>query len=203
MAYTVPADAIAEMQYRYKLGGQQLINVFHYKLNDETLDGRAVIEEAATEFYNAVGLFIAARQTTEVSDIHVRGQWVYPIRYAFYKYIPDTTAGVEDPPTLSIGTSIVLKKISDLAGHSHRGRVFVGGAPVSDAVVGTLTSGALGNWGTVAGKMVLDVDLPINLRIIEPVIWSYTDPTHADEIVQTNADPVLRYQRRREVGSGE
>lgn len=201
--YTIPANAILEVQYRYKLQGQQLINVLHYRLNQEVTDGRGAAEEAAENVFNEVFVGIQTRQTTDVTNCEVRAQWVHPTRYAHVTWYPPALAGSSAPPTLSIGTSIVLKKLADLAGHSHRGRIFVGGAPVSDTEIGLITAASLPGWRTIAETMAVDVELPLAVAIVEPVIWSYADRLTNDEIVQGEVDQALRYQRRREVGRGE
>jgi len=203
MAYIIPSGAILEIQYRCRLGDQQCINVFHYLNNFTIEDGRAAAEEAAQYFWEEVGLAIATAQTADVTAIHVRAQWVHPVRYAFVEYTPDPNAGVAMIPTLSIGTCVVLKKLTDLAGHSHRGRAFIPGAPVADSDIGLLTVGGFATWDAVAQNLVKDMEVVGGTVFLDPVIWSYTDPTNTDEIVQATADQVLRYQRRREVGRGE
>lgn len=202
MAYPINEGSVLEVQYRYRLQGQQLINVFHYESGLNIVDGRAAAEEAALAFYNGLGSTIQVLQTTDVTDVRIRAQWVNPTRYAFIEYIPDATIGAKLPPTLSIGTSVVLKKISELAGQAHRGRVFVGGGPVADAVIGTLTEAATEAWQEAAGFLTANIELVANPSILVPIIWSYTQPLGKDRIFEGSVDPVLRYQRRREVGSG-
>ena len=204
MSYEVGEGAIAEVQYRYKMNGQQCINVFHYKyLGGTPVDGRASIEDIAESFHVLVGGALQALQTTDVTEVHVRAQWVYPTRYTYATFIPTIQAGLKAPPTLSVGTSVVMKKLADLAGQSHRGRIYLGGCAVYDALVGEIIEAELEPYIEAAANF--DELLPVlaDPNLMRPVIWSYTDPLNPDDIVDTAVDRALRYQRRREVGRGE
>lgn len=204
MPYPIPGNSIMELQYRYKMNGQQCINVFHYLGAYSFADGRAAATEMLNDFINRVAGIIQARQTSQVTDCRSRAQWVYPTRYAHIELAHPDPEGGQAPPTLSIGTSIVLKRMSDLASRSSRGRVFIGGGPVADAVVGELTVGALGTWNDLVSPVLLvELDTLASPGAGKPIIWSYTDPDNRDYVVTTAADRALRYQRRREVGRGK
>lgn len=203
MAYPVATGAIAELQYRYTIANQQCINVFHYRLQTDIIDGGAWMINAITNWMDTLGVVIQSYQTSEVTQIHVRGQWVYPTRYVAVEYTPADSVGGDAAPAVSIGTSIVMRRRSEVASRSARGRIYIGGVSKARTDVGTIKDieygGINGNLQPVMLSSLVDPGPVISALA---VIWSYSDPTHSDEVVTAELDPNLRYQRRREVGRG-
>lgn len=204
MAYSVPEGAIAEVQYRYTIAEQQCINTFFYKTPAEILDAAAWILSAITEKMDDEFIQIQSYQTSEVTNIHVRGQWVYPTRYVYEEYRPADGVGGAAPPALSIGTCLVFRRRSELASRSSRGRIYIGGIEKAKALVGQVDPMYQAELNTNIGAVVATgLTNGAGVPVCPPVVWSYSDPTHADEILTVALDPYLRYQRRREVGRGQ
>lgn len=203
MAYPVASLSILEIQYRYKIQGQQCINVFHYQVDGAVVDGAAVLATFALDFSMNVANVLKANQTNDVTDIHLRSQWVHPVRYVPQILPVGDTFGDVLPPTESIGTCVVLKKLTDRASRSARGRIFLGGVAEASINIGTLESTfyttITGQWATAAIYNLADAT---EGRFAAPVIWSYSDPAGVDEITASAVDRYARYQRRREVGRG-
>lgn len=192
-----------EMQLRYLLQGQQCINVFHYKLSGSLIDGALGLSEYLTQFNANMGAALQAFITSDGTNLLTRGQFVYPTRFVPQELGIAGGAGTATPPTESVGTSIVLRKLSDVASRSARGRIFLGGIAQTAVDIGTVTSGIqsalLAAWQPNIIMTLTSVTEIINA---DPVIWSYTDPTNTNRITNGTVDPYCRYQRRREVGRG-
>ena len=202
MPYAIPAGSIAEIQWRYKIQGQQCINVFHYKNDVSMADGATNLIGLMNEFDPNVANVFQSYQTTEVVEGRIRGQWVYPTRYVYEEQPMVDDAGTSAPPTVSIGTCLVVRRKSQLASRSARGRIYFGGLAGSYLTIGTWNSTltpVIKGLMQDAVKAAFVVD-GVNFT---PVIWSYADPGNADEVVTSLVDPYARYQRRREVGRGE
>lgn len=185
------------------LAGQQCMNVFYYRNDIMTVDGGAALDEAIAEFSTLINNVIANLQSQDVTEIYTRAQWVHPTRYVARYGIPALTEGVQVGTSLPSGAAVVVRRRSDLANRSSRGRIFVPGIPISN----TLNSKMLPGWMTtnaddLAATVLVGLDLVASGLFMEPVIWSYSDRNNADPCVTANVDDVLRYQRRREVGRG-
>lgn len=203
MAYLIPMSSVLEVQYRYTLQSQQCINVFHYVNEIEFADGAAAAGELADDFIGKVAQAWSVFQTVEVANHAVRAQWVNPVRYQYveHPFTPDSPASAA--PTLSIGTAAVLRRRGEVASRSTRGRVFLGGLPVSQLNIGTWIPGALNTLNTqIAPGLATPLAIGGGDDSCFPIIWSYTDPLNKDRVSTTQADPYARYQRRREVGRG-
>lgn len=140
MPYAIPAGSIAEIQWRYKIQGQQCINVFHYKNDASMADGATNLLGLMGEFDAGVANIIQSYQTTEVISGRIRGQWVHPTRYVYEEVDMADTVGTSAPPTVSIGTCLVVRRKSQLASRSSRGRIYVGGLAGSYLTIGTWNS---------------------------------------------------------------
>lgn len=203
MPIPLAAGAIIEMQYRYTLQGQQCINVMHYQLNNSITDLFQTLQELADNFGSTVCSTLQLYQTTQALNGTVRAQVVSPVRYVYIERPAAGGAGTLAPPTVSIGTSACLKKISDKASRSSRGRIFLGGLAQSNILIGQLQDPAYSNlkadWDAVATQSLVDL---AGIVYAMPIIWSYKDPTHVDQVTRTGVDQPLRYQRRRELSVG-
>lgn len=203
MSYTVPAGAILEVQYRYTLAAQQMINVFFYKLFDSSADGAQDAFDFAANFWDTVGTNIKNNQTTEVGLINIRAQWIKPTRYFPMTFTPSPAQGVITPPTYSVGTSVIIRKQSDVVGRSKRGRVYIGGVARVLGGPGSLTNTAKEQiQAEIGDAMLSNLVAAGSAATCGPVVWSYRNPTASVPITRTEVDQNLRYQRRREVGRG-
>lgn len=203
MAYEVLAGSVIEMQYRYTIQGQQCINVFHYLLGSASIDGAADLQQFVATFAGNVAAPLQAFQTTDVTLCHVRGQYVHATRFVPYEEIVLGGAGTATPPTESIGTCAVLRKLTDVANRSSRGRIYLGGLAQTAIDIGTLTQtiydGLLAAW---VDAVTFPLEINEGANTGTPIVWSYSDPFHKPFITNGSVDRYARYQRRREVGRG-
>lgn len=203
MAYTIPASSILEMQLRYTLDGQQLINVFHYRVDGPVLDGAGSLIAFAGDFDLKVARPLAGHQSNNVLNRAIRAQWVYPARYVPYDMPSFFTIGQVAASSESGGTAVSLKRLGDRANRKNRGRIYLGGVPETGCQISTLTNAyynALNAEWAVACQASLDY--AGEGRFADPVIWSYKRPIEFTVVESGSADRYVRYQRRREVGRG-
>lgn len=204
MAYNISAGSIIEVQYRYRLAGQQCINTFHYQTDVAIEPAQDVDSTVAENFYTSVGVHLQSYQTSDVTGIMIRAQWVASTRYAYAEYFPEDSVGGLLPPTLSIGTSIVFRRRSDNAARWAQGRFFLGGYSVDGTSVGELDQETVDNITTdILPHLRVNIATGVGDGEVKPVVWSPTS-THPNQyVVEVAVDRYLRYQRRREVGRGE
>lgn len=202
MAYDIPAGGVLEVQHRYRLQGQQCINVYHYEAEVDIPDAGAELPFIAAAFDLGIANPIQTYQTNECIDGTIRAQWVTPFRYVYFQQPMADTVGTAAPPTTSIGTSLVVRRRSERATRSARGRVYIGGIAQTYLTIGTWNSSLTTAIRDVIANAVKST-LVANMINYYPIIWSYADPVNKDRVVSAEVDTYARYQRRREVGRGE
>lgn len=203
MSYPVAAGAILEMQYRYTYGGQQCINVFHFKWGGAVDITAEIQTELLTSFDLTYCDGIRLQQVTQVQNRRVRGQFIYPTRYISFEKACNAATGVLLEDGESVGTCVVCRRKSTFANRRGRGRSYFAGVAESDVNIGTLTGAAQTAWTTNV-LPVLDegIDSITAGEGADPVIWSPAFPLQSYLVEVTELDPNVRYQRRREVGRG-
>lgn len=112
-----------------------------------------------------------------------------------------TNAGPGTIGTFAAPSSVaaVLKKKTALAGRKYRGRFFLPGVPLSVIADSQLTAGGVTSFAAMA--TLLQGNIVNAAGTFNPVIFHRASLTF-DNITSVTVDPVLRNQRRRQVGRG-
>lgn len=210
MSVIMPLGSLAQFRLQGLLHGQVVMCTWLYESDAEVPDAAVAMQFAAAQFEEDV--WIPALQpalSIELNSIRIYGQWVSPIRLVPTQYNPATTVGAVSGSALPSGVSIVVRKLSEYSGHRYRGRVFLPGIPVtaeSDSSVATAWMTA--NASAIQFAMINALNMNVaGSAKLWPVVGSYNPNVqpHTKQVVRVTSavvDPIIRYQRRREVGVG-
>jgi hypothetical protein len=206
MAYVINAGDLVQAQLRSTLHGQTCINTFHYFYTAPAIplaDGEDVLTAFGTSFLSQVWANnLRALLSNEVVDVHAIIQLIEPIRYVPIRVNPGVglDTGGDLGSALPSSVSVNLKKLSDQAGRSHRGRVYIAGAFINNENNSALDPAQVAGWNDAGVDMATDVVTADGTFV--PVI-RHADPLQVpDLITAVVVDPVLRNQRRRQLGRG-
>lgn len=179
------------------LHGQSILNVLHFKQDASAAAPETALSTACrTKF---IGL-LKGVQSTELTHNHLLVQRISP-RPPLVPVVDALGAGAGTVAGGSLPTSVTVNitKVTEFAGAGWRGRVYVGGVPVSSESDSKLAAGVQGAWQTLGNTMFnpaswADVSF-------KPVLWNRTamiaTPTQSGKVQM-----VLRNQRRRQHGKG-
>lgn len=108
-------------------------------------------------------------------------------------------AGQAAVPSLPTEVAAVITKKTSFAGRKYRGRVYVGGIPNTGVANSQLVAAQMTNMNTLAAA--LGPALIQGGYTFLPIIWHKATKTN-DTISACQARPIVRSQRRRQVGKG-
>lgn len=190
-----------------KLHGQTTRNVFNYVVTDEPTVPIVTDVELDTLLTAMVASVWTGALQTFISDEfelqYLTMQRIKPIRYiAAIKSVGE--AGGVAGKSLPTECALVLKRLTELAGKTNRGRVYIAGIASENEADSAFT---INPDGVEMGKALsfLNDDLQIAADgVIRPIIWSAASPTVINRFVVTAEMEVpVRAQRRRQLGVGE
>lgn len=201
MPQSIIAGSIIECQYSYKVDGQLCVNVFHYRARSAEPLFENDAANLLTDFDLKVAAIIAQAQSADITNGMLRIQPVFPTRYVYLEF-PEPNGGGGAAGMSVSGTSVVVRRRTDFASRSSRGRIYIGGIPKTSILASQVTAAFIAaNAAGLQNAMTASLVGGFG-NTYDPVIWSYADKTHNEIIVSGNLDPIIRYQRRREIGKG-
>lgn len=203
MAYPTLIDDIVEIRIQGYLNTQRVINTFHYKLTEGSIDGRVYLLAMLADFEMSVYTPWRNAISQDVNGLELVAQVVRSFRYRSVVVIPANQAGAVATPAEVSGAAAVVSRFGDLAVRNNQGRIFIPGIAKADTLDSQLTAAWL-----MANAAALDVAMVSGIVVgggspSIPVIWSYRDYNNDVPITTALVDPIIRYQRRREIGKGE
>lgn len=202
MAFPVSMFSILEVRLSGNLAGQFVETTWHYVAAVAFTDGGAAQDMMAADFEAKVWTPIRGGTSVDLTNVRITTQWIYPIRYVARTRSPMQSTGFDTSAALPSGAAIVLRRRSNLSGRKFRGRVFLPGIPYNSTFNSQLTAAWLtANGFNIQTAGVAALESPVGTGN-PPVVWSATHPIDRTLIDQAFVDPVVRYQRRREVGVG-
>lgn len=180
------------------LHAQQVLNTLYYR---ETVNGGASPATAlALRVAQVVVPPLKAVQSNELSHLEVLAQKIWPQPVALpASDISAAGAGGVASSSLPTSNAVVITKTTLFAGRKYRGRVFIGGVPVSAEDDSKLAAAVTASW--VVFAQTLAAVLVSGGYTFVPIIYHKT--THTDDQIQNAiVRTILRVQRRREIGKG-
>lgn len=183
-----------------RMHGQAILNTFHYKEAIPEVTNPIPEQELSNSFIAVVASPWLALLSNECSHISVLCQKIHPVP-PFVPYLNVTGAGAGGIAVSALPTSValVITKRTLLAGRKYRGRTFVAGMPVTQEDDSGVAAAAILLWNVVATAMT--ATLLGNEGAWAPVIFHKSDGT-TNFITTCLTRPILRNQRRRQLGKG-
>jgi hypothetical protein len=205
MAYTIPAGAIIAVQVLGRVHEQRTRTTFwyHYRGVAAIPDGVIGLLGFLADFDLNVGTAIRERCSTEWQHEHTSAQVVDPTRFrAVFASID--LPGEQVSQSLPSGVAVVIRRTTDRSGRRYQGRIYLPGVPTAFEDDSMVAIAERPNYAALAIAMTLTLDTGDPDEPLAPIV-SHTPPvlTLFDSVEDAGLDPVLRYQRRREIGVGE
>lgn len=201
--YSITQNAVVEIQVLGRLHGQRTRNVFHYRYTGSTsLDGPTTLDALMDEFEAEIlaGWFIVT--SSEWMCDGVQCQLISPTRYrSRFKAIAQ--AGQVQGNSLPTTTCVVLRRTAILSGRRYQGRIYVAGVPTSSENDSQLSAAVLANWTGLASNLKEPLEGGTAVECFVPNLARTAPASGVTDVELTALDPILRIQRRREVGVGE
>lgn len=207
MNYPIPSGSIVEVRITGTLFNQRTINVFHYLAPGGTATN-GDMELLLSAFEAGPYESFVSTVTTDWVGGRIQGQVISPTRQIALNFLPEDTAGTVEGTTLPGNNAAVLVRKTLTAGRTQQGRIFMPAMPSTWVTNGVINSTGLVAYAVMAGQ--LDATLDVDGRIFQPIIVGYVKPPGSPGsyvnrgVVQVfEVNPVVRSQRRREIGVGQ
>lgn len=202
MPIALPVGAILEVRLRGFIHGQETVNVFHYAAAQAVSDAVGELDLLKTAANSALVQKLRLYTTTEMAGMRTDLQWVYPTRTVANLGSTPGQVGNLAGASVTSGATLVVRRTTQLAGRKYRGRIYLPGLPASYFTISQLNNTVPAAFYDDLTGMVTGSLTAANGNVYNPVIWSWKNKTVSTPIVAGAVDPVIRYQRRREIGKG-
>lgn len=203
----LPLGAVIEGVIRGELTGQTILNVFHYRVdNQSTIDNIVDEVDQFLDDWAAIGdgSFMENFMDCQVSNYtqrEISAQAIYPVRYVKRSV---TTATVGDRGNAgSANLAAVITKRTNLSGRSKVGAVHIAGLTGADFNGGLIQPGFKADLLTFGANIVAPVTASAGGGIYNPCIYhrNIANPK-TDLITGVVVQDTVRVMRRRTVGLG-
>lgn len=189
--------------------GQFYQTSFYYQIQAITVPGAGIYTDLHAAFQANVWTELRPFLSDSVENARLRLQKVFPLPRYLFRFIDLVPAvGLDDGVPLPPATSAVIRAYGSVARRDNRGRNFLFGLTTQNNQEGQIPAAAMANWRALA-ELIYEDDLIGTSYTWRPVIFAPSRPgpppvgAHVEPIVASDVNPVLRVQRRREIGVGE
>lgn len=182
-----------------RLHGQQCVSVLHYRETNTDFLAHGADVLAARVAAVVVPQFKAI-QGSELTHESVVAQKIFPLP----PLVPAVVTTAVGPGQVAGGTmptevTAVITKRTVFAGRKYRGRIFVPGVPNVSELDSQLSPAALITWQAAAN--IINSNLTQDNSTWRMIVWHKATSTF-DFTTNLEARPILRSQRRRQIGKG-
>jgi len=197
----IPHGGYVQFEYVGFLFGQTTINTFTYQWLEEGLSADLAWSEAENAIDDQLRDLYLACLSEEWEGVATRIYNPAPTATEAAFLFPMTDDGAvaegSEPPAVA-GT---ITKRTSLRGPQGRGRIFVPAVPISYHENGRLTATGVGVYNDLGDAMQFTIPVLAPAGNLVPVVYSRVALNGA-AIVDCTAQPILRSQRRRQIGVG-
>jgi hypothetical protein len=202
MTYLMNAGDIVQVTVQMRMYQQIMLNTYHYRLTADVADGAASIDELLAVFDQSHVQEYCNFLSTAVTFGDIVGQKIWPIRYLPQLHTPVFgDQGLVDSEPVTTSVAAVIRRKSILASKSARGRVYIPGIPFTNTQESQLPLATMTAIELLA-DVFADVFPITGPSSFEPVIYNRSDPQASAPVILAQVDPILRNQRRRQIGVG-
>lgn len=206
MAYPIASGSICQVTFEGRHDGQQIMNVFSYKVDAVTplADGRAALIAFRDYLELGGGLFQAWQNclSEKVSQIRVHMQWITPDRFARVSHSPFLDVGTVAGASYPCNTAVAITRATDNAGRQNVGTIHMGGIPITFLLEASVNALGQAAYDTLGGASILDAAPAGLAAVFRPVHYHRTAPSVALPLTTFTTQPFARIMRRRTVGLG-
>ena len=214
MSTILRTGQVVQINLTAKYDLQRCINTFHYAISSPV---SPVAPKSVTDLLGqweidvwgiALNQKLNAMYHANAVDFTITGQVIVGqgSRSVLEVRVPlRQTGGYDVGAALPSGTSAVLKRIGGLAGRMFRGRIYTFALPADYVSGSSLDPAKMAVFEGAAATLNLPIKIGIgaDAYTASPVLISgLNPPTSGQYIESAEVNSEVRYQRRREVGSG-
>jgi len=201
--YAIPENSVLEIRMRATFNSQLVMNIFHY-VNEQAIDnGQNALNEFGAAFEDEVWPIFQVPLSEAITDVRLDIQWVDPIRYRVFTRTPATDHGAAAGGSLPTGVAAVIRRFGDQANKHNQGRIYVFGVPLTKVSESRLTTTFLDDNKALWENVMVTILHSDTFGDANPIIWSAAAHTERIPVIGGLLDPIVRYQRRRELGVGQ
>jgi len=206
MPYPVVTGSILELTLEGRHEGQQIMNVFHYKLTSPATltNGRDAIAAVLIGADAPGGLAALWRAclSIQVTDLTMRGQWIVPERFAYVRLALTGGSGSVAGDAMPVNTAITVTRRGQEANRQSVGSTHIGGVPAGAITNGQLNVLFLDAYDAFAAKTIqplLSLDPAYEMS---PILFNKEAPGDSKVPEAYTLNTYARVMRRRTVGVG-
>lgn len=206
MAYNVGDGAILQVTFEGSLFGQQVMNVFSFRMRDTStvlMDGAAAIALAQSAVnFATTGLYSRWRQCVSVNVVGIiqTYQWIAPLRYRAMTLIPTARTGAAGECLApNLGTTIT--RTSEQADRRGVSNTHIPGLPTTMVEGGIVNADLVDNLNALVTAALEPMVLPFGHTLV-PVAYHKAEPEDSRQLTTGYAHNTSRDMRRRTVGVG-
>lgn len=194
-----------EVRLMGTIHAQQFITTFRYEVEKSTPAGLYDFDAINSTWQSDIWTPLRVIMSNEVLNCRIQVQKIAPSRYIYAEYLASPAAGAVTTGCLTSGVAFDFRRRTPLAGKSFRGRFYLPGVPIASENDSAVTSVVLASAdvSTICENMTTQLNPGLGV-LLTPSLIVPSGATYANrgDIVQLSLDPVLRYQRRRELRVG-
>jgi len=204
MAFTIPNGAHIQIQVCGRLHGQRTRTTFNYVYNGgaSAPDGAESLNALLNDFETAIGAQIRTLSSEEWEHEFTQGQVITPVRYRV-QVVDVGVAGLVEGACCPSGVCVLLRRYTQLSGSRFQGRIYLPGVPVANEEDSMIPIAKRDDYDTLRANMIATLEGVDASEDFVPVVTPSAPSLPQDQVYGVALDPVLRYQRRREIGVGE
>jgi len=203
MPYTINVGDFIEIQNVYTYNGQTFRNVWHFKVTagPSQSNGSAFLQSLIgywdANFWDELRLLLSSDVTLQF----ITAQVVKPSRYRLETALPTTPEGALAQTAVPPTTAVDVKRWAQRSGRKYQGRIYIPGLPQGHHDKGVLTPAVATNWDNA--NEIFNLAPVVSGTTLKQYLNVQGTDVNLQEVVGTFTDPILRVQRRREIGKGE
>lgn len=204
MAYTIPVGAAVEIQMLGRLHGQRTRTTFHYLYKGSASAPDAVVSLNALidDFEATVASPIRTVTSEEWTHEFTTAQLIFPVRYRVVTRSVNV-AGLVPGQSCPSGVSVVVRRTTERSGRRFQGRIYIPGFPVTWELDSEIDPSRRDDYDTLVANIPAVLEGNDVSEDFVPIVSKVPPFGNEDTITATLLDPILRYQRRREIAVGE
>jgi len=203
MSYAIATGDFIECQFVYEYNAQTFRNVFHFRKDtgSSIADGASFLQSLISYLDVTWWDNLRGNLSTELTLRNITAQVVAPFRYRLEKAAPTNPTGSLSVEATPPSSTVNVQRWAQRSGRKFQGRIYIPGLPRDSQLKGVLKDDPRDALATFAALIVLPI------TIAGSQLNQYLNYTGVDvglqQVIGTAVDPILRSQRRREIGKGE
>lgn len=200
------ANSVLSVRLFCRLHGQVTINNWLYRnlqdIPDTSTTDPLFFNTWQSQIWQG---YLQPALSNELNSATLHLQWIHPTRYIDFAATLSPATGGFIQTSMPSGVSMVVRRYSILAGRKNRGRIYLPGLYNSgendSQIASAYYTANADNFAKAVYEQISFLD-GATVYTFQPILWNKATPAIKVDITNGYLDPIIRYQRRREIGVG-